>query len=219
MNTDDQNNPKSNPSDSNGQTKNEPEIEVEKEENADVENDVVIEDIDEEGGGVDANPAATIKKLREKLKTAIAEKQQYLDGWQRMKADFVNAKKREMEERKNLISYANEALISDIIPALDSFDLAMGNKEAWEKVDKNWRTGIEYIYSELLKVLENNGLTQTNPIGEVFDTAKHEPTELVATYNKDEDGKIVQVLQKGYSLNGKAIRPAKVKVGEYTEKK
>jgi molecular chaperone GrpE len=173
------------------------------------ESDVVIEETDEEG-----NPGDVVRKLREKLATAVAEKQSYLDGWQRTQADFVNYKKRELEERENLIKYANEPLISDIIPALDNFDIAMGNKEAWEKADKNWRIGIEYIYSELVKTLERYGVKQVNPIGEVFSAALHEPTEAVITENEAEDGKIVAVLQKGYTLNNKNIRPAKVKVGE-----
>jgi len=175
--------------------------------------DLVIESEDESEEGM--NPAASLKRLREKLKVAVAEKQQYLDGWQRDKADFLNARKREEESRKELVRFANEDLISEIIPALDSFDMAMANKEAWEKVDKNWRIGVEYIYSQLLGALQKNGLTQDNPLGQDFNPTVHEPTELIDTTKKDEDGKILQVIQKGYLLHGKAIRPAKVKVGEY----
>lgn len=172
--------------------------------------DVVIEDIEEK-----ENPAATLKKLREKLKIAVAEKQQYLDGWQRSKADFINFKKRQEEERKEFIKFSKEEIISDIIPVLDSFDLAFGNKEAWEKADKNWRVGVEYIYSQLVSVLANHGVKQSNPIGEKFNPSLHEPTENISTNKKEEDGVILAVLQKGYELNGKIIRPAKVKVGEF----
>src|SRR5206468_853289 len=116
---------------------------------AEENDDIILEETDEEGNTGDA-----VKKLREKLKIAVAEKQQYLDGWQRAKADFVNYKKREAEERERFIKFGNESLLLDIIPTLDNFDLAFGNKEAWEKADKNWRAGIEYIYSELVKTLE-----------------------------------------------------------------
>ncbi len=171
--------------------------------------DVVIEDI-EEG----ENPALALKKLREKLKTAVAEKQQYLDGWQRTQADFSNYKKREKEERENIVKFSNEQIILDLIPALDSFDMAMANKEAWMSAPENWRKGVEYIYSQILSVLEGYGVKQTNPVGEMFSTASHEPANLVPTEKADEDGKILAVIQKGYTLNGKEIRPAKVNVGE-----
>ena len=141
-----------------------------------------------------------------------------MDRWQRDKADFINSKKREEETRKDLIKFANEELMSELIPALDSFDMAMGNKEAGEKADKNWRVGVEYIYSQLLGALEKSGLKQDNPLGKKFDPNHHEPIETVKTDKKEDDGMIVQVIQKGYSLNGKDVRPAKVKVGEYESK-
>ncbi|MDD4989213.1 MAG: nucleotide exchange factor GrpE [Candidatus Pacebacteria bacterium] len=171
--------------------------------------DVVIEDI-EEG----ENPASALKKLREKLKTAIAEKQQYLDGWQRAQADFVNYKKREKEERENIVKFSNEQLILDLIPALDSFDMAMANKEAWNAAPENWRKGVEYIYSQILSVLEGYGVKQVNPIGEEYNHLHHEPSVMTPVEEGEKDGKIISVLQKGYLLNGKVIRPAKVNVGE-----
>jgi molecular chaperone GrpE (heat shock protein) len=60
-------------------------------------------------------------------------------GWQRAKADLLNARKRDEEEKKEYIKFANERMIEDLLPVLQSFDMAMGNKEAWEKADKNWR--------------------------------------------------------------------------------
>ncbi|MFA6297367.1 MAG: nucleotide exchange factor GrpE, partial [Candidatus Paceibacterota bacterium] len=114
-------------------------------------------------------PTDTIKKLREKLKVAIEEKQKYLDGWQRDKAEFVNARKRDEEDKKNLLKFAEANLISEIIPALDAFDMAMANKEAWEKADKNCRVGVEYIYSQISNALQNHGLTKIDPKGEIFD--------------------------------------------------
>ncbi len=187
---------------------------------SDAADDVTIEEgVDENGDAVSgANPAAAMKKLRERLAKAVEEKQQYLDGWQRAKADFANAKKRDDEAKKDLIKYANEELISELIPALDSFDMAMGNKEAWEKADKNWRVGVEYIYSQLLAALERSGLKQDNPIGKEFDPTKYEPIDTVKTDKKEYDGKILQVIQKGYTLNGKDVRAAKVKVGEFENK-
>ncbi|HEX7724263.1 MAG TPA: nucleotide exchange factor GrpE [Candidatus Paceibacterota bacterium] len=161
------------------------------------------------------NAAETIKKLREKLKRAEAEKTEYLTGWQRAKADLINARKRDEADRADFTKYANERLIEELIPTLESFDLAMGNKEAWEKVDKNWRMGVEYIYSQLKKALSDAGLVEINPLGQPFDHARDEAAEYIPVTDESQHNKVVAVIQKGYTLNGKAMRPPKVKVGEF----
>lgn len=173
--------------------------------------------IPEDGEGNTGTPKDIVKALRVKLEKAVAEKQEYLDGWQRARADLVNARKRDEEEKKQFIKYANIELIEDIIPVLDSFDMAMGNKEAWEKADKNWRTGVEYIYSQLTNALKSHGLHVLCPENEQFNPALHDSVESVLTHEKSEDGTIDAVLQKGYRLNDKMIRPAKVKVKEWKE--
>lgn len=176
---------------------NEDGVKIEADENLD--DSVVTEESDKE----------TIKNLREKLKKALAEKQEYLTGWQKDKANFINARKRDEESQKEFIKYANEGLIAELFPVLDSFNMAMGNTEVWEKVDKNWRTGIEYIANQLKKVLEDHGLQEIDPLGKKFDPMRDEAIE---------DGKasdiITTVVQKGYSLNGKIVKAPKVRVGE-----
>ncbi|MEN9524238.1 MAG: hypothetical protein RL536_307 [Candidatus Parcubacteria bacterium] len=157
----------------------------------------------------------TIKKLRDKLKKSEAEKQEYLMGWQRAKADMVNARKRDDEDRRVFTKFANERLIEDLIPILSSFDMAMGNKEAWEKVDKNWRMGVEYIYSQMIKAMNDNGVQELNPINEKFDHAHHEAATYEPVTDEKLDHVILQVIQKGYSLNGKVLKAPIVKVGEF----
>jgi len=177
------------------------------------ENDIVPEtDID---GGVAVDAKEKVEKLKAKLKEVEAKKQEYLDGWQRERADFVNLRKRDDEEKKNFIKFANERLVEEMIPVLDSFEMAISNKEAWEKADKNWRTGIEYIYSQLKTILLGHGIKEVNPIGLTFDVARDEATEYVLVENKDDDHKIMEVIQRGYTLNDKLVRPAKVKVGNF----
>jgi len=162
------------------------------------------------------NATEAIKNLREKLKKVEAEKQEYLTGWQRSKADMVNARKRDEEERREFTKFANERLIEDLMPVLESFDMAMGNKEAWEKADKNWRIGVEYIYSQLKKALSDNGLEEIAPAaGEKFDHAKHEAASYEPVKDAAMDHVITGVIQKGYSLNGKVLKVPKVKVGEF----
>ncbi len=158
---------------------------------------------------------ALVKKLREKIKHLEKEKQEYMDGWQRERADFTNYKKRIENEKIEVVKYANENLVSELIPVLDSFEMAFANKEAWEKADKNWRIGVEYIHSQLLKVLGENGLIEMNPIGEKFDPKFHVAEKHVETEHEKEDGKIVAVKKKGYMLNGRVIVAPQVTVAEY----
>jgi len=175
--------------------------------------DITIESEDGEGNVL--NAAAKLKELREKLKKSEAERLEYLSGWQRAKADLINARKRDEEDKKEFTKYANEDLIGEILTVLDSFDMAFANKEAWEKVDPNWRKGVEYIYSQLISTLERFGLKVIVPVGEKFDPNHHISIENVAVTDKSKDGMIVEVIQKGYEMNGKVIRAPKVKVGEF----
>lgn len=176
--------------------------------NEEIKDDIVFEDTEE-------NTEELIKKLRKKLKKCTEEKQEYLDGWQRSKADFINTKKKNDELRLEIVSFAKEGLILDLLTAIDNFDMAFANKDVWERVDKNWRIGIEHIHSQLLKTLEGHGLKQFNPKNEVFDPIRHDSMEIIVVDDKDNDHKVIEVLQKGYELNGKVIKPAKVKIGEF----
>ncbi len=151
----------------------------------------------------------SIRKLKEKLKKALEEKQTYLNSWQRDKAEFINARKRDEEAQKDFARFSNESLISELIPVLDSFNMAMGNREVWEKADKNWRVGVEYIYNQLKKTLEDFGLKEIDPIGQKFDPMRDEAIE-----DGKESDVITAVVQKGYELHGKILKAPRVKVGE-----
>lgn len=195
----------------------------------DENNEIVAEVVPESGDTVVENDADTlddsviaeenalevVKKLKEKLKISEKERMEYLTGWQRAKADLVNARKRDEADRQEFMKFANERLIDGLLPVLESFDMAIGNKESWEKVDKNWRVGVEYIYTQLKKVLADSGLVEINPLGEKFDINRDEATEYVPVETEADDHKVLAVLQKGYTLNGRPMRPPKVKVGEW----
>ncbi len=183
---------------------------LEKETKGDInlDSDIVSEDEGE-------SSIALVKKIKEKIKKLEIEKTEYMDGWQRERADFVNYKKRIEGEKLEVIKYSNENLVSDIIPVLDSFDMAFSNKEAWEKVDKNWRVGVEYIYTQLVKVLGENGLKEMNPLGEKFDPKFHVAEEHIEIDDEKKDGVIVTVKKKGYMLNDRVVVAPNVVVGEY----
>ncbi len=172
--------------------------------------DMVMEDESEA-------PEALVKKLKEKIKILEKEKQENLDGWQRERADFVNYKKRSDQEKIDVIKYSNENLVSEIIPVLESFEMAFSNKEAWEKIDKNWRVGVEYIHTQLIKVLGDYGFKEMNPIGEKFDPKFHVAEEVIETTEKEKDGIISGVKKIGYMLNDRVVIAPKVVVFEYKQ--
>ncbi len=175
--------------------------------------DVQIESYnDDVDGGGEMTPQDHIKRLREKLRTSNAERQEYLDGWQRLKADYVNYKKREDESKSEFLKFAREGLIGDLLPVLESFHMAFANKEAWAKVDPTWRVGVEYIHTQLLQVLAGHGLTELDPTGLPFNPNEHTSIGTVPTDDASLDHKIAEVAQLGYRLAGKLIRSPRVKI-------
>lgn len=179
-----------------------------------VQDDVSFEDVNEEGE-VDAR--ATIKKLREKIKKLEGEKQEYLDLSQRTRADYVNYKKEVDTNRSSDRKFATKRFIEELFPVLDAYDMAQANKESWEKVDKNWRIGIEYIFGQLRTVLEREGVVQYGAIGDHFDPLLHETMEHVEVEDEAQDEKIVKILQNGYKMNDIVLRPARVHIGTKTK--
>lgn len=171
----------------------------------------VEEFVFDDGGEEDLR--ATLKKLRKDLKDAQKEKQEYLTNWQKERADFVNYKKDEEVRRKLIIERTREDIIESLLPILDSYDMAFSNREAWEKVDKNWRTGVEYIHQQLVKVLSDYGVTEIAPSeGAHFDATLHQPIETVETDDASQDHTIARLLQKGYRTNERVVRAARVNV-------
>ena len=180
------------------------------------EDEVVFEDSDEEGNALEtANPALALKKLREKLKVCQKERQEFLEMSQRLKADYVNLKRDEAKLRDENRKYAKHDLLLELLVVVDSFDLAMANKEAWEAVPANWRQGVEYIYGKLLTILKQHDLTEINPLGQPFNPELQHSVATIDTTEADEDNMVLNVVQKGYKLHDRVIRPAKVKVGHY----
>ncbi len=156
-----------------------------------------------------------VERFRDRLKRCEADKQEYLQGWQKAKADLINARKRDEEKNQELIKFAKLDLILELIPTLDSFDLAFMSKEMPSGASGDWLKGVKSIHSQLLSILSSNGLRELDPIGQVFDPAKEEAVRVTDVDNAEKDNKILEVLQKGYSLHEKVIRSAKVVVGHY----
>ena len=174
----------------------------------DVADDFLVEDEGE-------TPEAYINRLKAKIKILQKENQEYMNGWQRERADFTNYKKRVENEKVEIVKYANENLLEEITKVLDSFEMAISNKESWEKVDKNWRIGVEYIYTQLLKILEENNFKIMNPSGQKFDPKFHIAVEHITTTDEKKDGVITEVKSKGYILNDRVMKAAQVVVAEF----
>src|SRR3989338_819929 len=104
---------------------------------------------------------------------------------------------------------------SQKLPVLESFNMAFSNREAWEKVDKNWRIGVEYIANQLKGVLEANGLKELNPVGQKFDPMLHEAVEFEEVTDESKNQLITAVIHKGYSFYDRVLKAPKVKVGEF----
>ena len=112
-----------------------------------------------------------------------------------------------------------ERILSRFLTVIDSFNMAFANKEGWEKVDENWRKGVEYIYTQMNNIFEEYGVKPVGEVGESFDPSMHESIEMVPTDKKQDDHKVSQVVQKGYKLGDRIIRPARVNIFEYNDKK
>ena len=117
-----------------------------------------------------------------------------------------NYKKRVEKEKRDLYSYANEKIMGDLLTVMDNFERALEHD-----ADETFKEGIEMIFKQLSDVLEKDGLAEIPALGEEFDPNVHSAvmTEETEDY---ESGKVSGVMQKGYTLNGKVIRPAMVKV-------
>lgn len=157
-----------------------------------------------------------LKKMREKLARAEEDKRAALEELATVKADFLNARKRLEEDSKRLIERKSAQHMEALLPLADSFHMAMGNKEIWEKADENWRKGIEGINAQLLHILKEGGVEPIDPTGDTFDPSLHEAigTQEVA---EDQVDTVVSVMQMGYQItqNGTttALRPARVTTG------
>ena len=172
----------------------------------------------------------------EEIEKLIAEKEEYLAGWKRAKADFINYKKDELRRLEEIAKFGNEDLIRDLITVLDSFDLAIlalesqaqNDAEQTEavplkeghygagaekpKTKSNWQ-GMYMIRSQLEGVLKKKGLERIMiSVGQPFDPALHES---IASVESDlKSGTVVEEVERGYTLYGRIIRPARVKIAK-----
>ena len=150
--------------------------------------------------------------LKESLAQEKEKAERNLANWQRAEADFRNYKAREEQGKKDLIDWANSALVCDILPVLDAFDRAFGGVAPTGK-ELGWITGFRQIQKMLLDVLSKHGLAEMKCVGETFDPSLHE-----AVVQQDGmEGVILDEVRKGYKLKDKLLRAPQVAVGKGDE--
>lgn len=128
-------------------------------------------------------------------------------------AEFDNFRKRSLKERTDLIKYGGEGVLKNILPLIDDFERALQAMESASDVEAV-KEGVDLIYTKFIAFLGENGVQEIRTKNEVFDTDLHEAVTTFPVEDEDAKGKIIDCLAKGYTLNEKVIRFAKVVVGE-----
>ncbi|WP_027399346.1 nucleotide exchange factor GrpE [Anaerovorax odorimutans] len=128
----------------------------------------------------------------------------------RLAADFQNYKRRVEKEKSDIYAFANEKIVLELLNVIDNFERALDHKS---EENESFTEGMGKIFKQLKGVLEKSGVEEINAKGEDFDPNFHHAV-LTESSDEHESGKVILVLQKGYTLNNKVIRPAMVKVSE-----
>jgi molecular chaperone GrpE len=153
-----------------------------------------------------AAATATLEQDLAELTRLQAERDEYLDALRRVQADFENYRKRVLREQTALVERATETLVEQLLPALDSFELAL---ESLEGADEKVHKGMELVRAQLRDVLAKAGLSEIEAYGQPFDPTVH---EAVAQEGEDGEPFVSDVYRTGYRLKDRVLRPATVKV-------
>ena len=144
-----------------------------------------------------------------RVERAEREANDFREKWMRAAADYQNLKRRSEQERQDLARFANAALIINILPILDDMERALGTLDA-KLAGLTWVEGIYHIYRKFKQSLESAGVSEIEADGADFDPNLHEAVQ----YSEGDEGKVVSVVQKGYKLGDRVIRPSMVVVGK-----
>ena len=190
--------------------------------NAKVDSDLPVEDKDEvlEGEVVsddDLYPDDDSIPMEEKLElvqvaleASEAKASEYLDGWQRAKAEFTNFRKRQERERELARFETVGRIAKRYLPIVDDMERAL-NERPTEGDGATWSEGIELIYRKLMNILEAEGVTPIEAGGETFDPNLHEAVVQTES-DEHETGQVIEVLQTGYKMGDRVLRPATVRI-------
>lgn len=148
--------------------------------------------------------------LKNELETERAKSGEYLDGWQRSRAEFANYKKRIEREQSQIYQATSANIIKRYLDVLDDLERALKNRPQ-EGEGKAWADGVELIYRKFLSILESEGIQLMKTDGQIFDPNLHEAVTSEEN-SQYKSGQIIEVLKQGYMLGEKVLRPALVRV-------
>ena len=161
------------------------------------------------GDDIDREEPDDVEGLRTRLEEEKQRAGKHYESWQRSAADYQNYKRRMEEERREVARLANVSLIINLLPLMDDIDRALRSVDP-KIAGLTWIDGIWMIYRKFEAVLQNAGVTEIEADAQQFDPTVHEAISEV----DGEEGKVVSVVQKGYKLGDRVIRPAMVVVGK-----
>jgi len=181
--------------------------------------DIKIEVEEETSDKASKKEKKKVVKLEEELATAKAEAEKWKNEYYRAYADTKNLRSSLEKEHQNAIKYRAEGFIDELLPVLDSFHMALAN-EPTDAALKAYLTGFQYIYKNLVTVLENEGVTEITPaLDKPFDASLMNAVDTVEVENDKEANLVKKIYAKGYKLHDRLIRPAMVTVSKKKEEK
>ena len=151
----------------------------------------------------------TKAELEERLTSLEAERDEYLDDLKRVAAEFENYRKRVLRDQESLVARAHERLVKELLPVLDDLERALAAAEEHEEA--KLEEGVRLVHRELKAALDREGLAEIETDG-VFDPHVHEA--LLSQPSEQDEGAILEVLQKGYRLGDRVLRPARVVISQ-----
>lgn len=164
-------------------------------------------------GVVEEQPASDVSDLQQRLQHAEQDSREYKDQWLRAVADYKNFKRRAELERAELIRSASVGLVVKLLPIIDDFDRAAASVPP-EIEPHAWWAGTKLIAQKLRTILESEGVTPIEALGQDFDPTLHDA--VMYEEAEGQDGKVIAEFQKGYRVHDRVLRPAMVKVGKGT---
>lgn len=187
------------------------------------ENDVVVDEVnstpaeEQEADNVVAEGADEELSEEAKLQKEVDELKGKLDKAKNdelyLRAEFDNFRKRTLKEKSELIKNAAESAFKGLLPVVDDMERALVHSD--DTTDpKTLREGMELIYKKLKKYMEQNGVKEMETTGNPFDADKAEAIAMVPAQSEDQKGKVIDTVEKGYTINDKVLRHAKVVVGQ-----
>lgn len=163
-------------------------------------------EVDAEATDACADVEKKVKNLEEQVEK---EKKEYLF----LMAEFDNFRKRTIKEKSEIIKNAGENVLKGLLPIMDDFERGIKAAENNPEAD-SVKEGVTLIYNKLKKYLSQNGVKEMDPADDTFDTEKHEAISVVPVPDEEKKGKILDTIEKGYTINDKVLRHAKVVVGQ-----